>query len=225
MLPIKTSWFISALFLSAIQPVHAQSAGAGALEEFVRARIGEDHRVEVQFGELPRGTKLKPCQQIQPFLPRGVRLWGRTTIGVRCVSGARWAIALPVNVRVYGNALVATRQLGARKPINPGDVELREVELSRQPGQALTDLTAIDGQMTTRPIRSGQALMPYHVAFAPTISAGDPVRVRVRGQGFTVVASGAALASGRDGQPLRVRTDAGKVLVGTLIGRTVEIKL
>ena len=225
MLPTNKTSIIAALLFSAVQPISAQTTGSDVLEDFVRAQIGDDHRVEVSFGELPRGTRLKPCQQIQPFLPRGVRLWGRTTIGVRCVNGARWAIALPVTVRVFGNALVSTRPLSARAPIGPGDIELREVELSRQPGQALTDLAAIDGQMTTRPIRAGQALMPYHIAFAPTISAGDPVRVQVRGQGFTVIATGAALAAGRDGQPLRVRTDSGKVLVGTLNGRTVEIAL
>ncbi|MGB7182314.1 MAG: flagellar basal body P-ring formation chaperone FlgA, partial [Burkholderiaceae bacterium] len=163
--------------------------------------------------------------KIEPFMPGGVRLWGRTTIGVRCVSGARWSIGLPVTVKVFGKALVATRQLAARSSLAPSDVELREVELSRQPGQPLTDISAIDGQMTTRPLRAGQTLLPYHVAFAPTISAGDPVRVQVTGAGFTVLATGSALAAGRDGQPLRVRTDTGKVLVGTLKGRTVEIAL
>lgn len=221
----NTAAVLTTLLLSAVQPVQAQTPSSDALEDFVRARVGDNHRVEVRFGQLPKGTRLKPCKQIQPFMPRGVRLWGRTRIGVRCIDGARWSIALPVTVKVFGKALVAARQLPARSALAVTDVELKEVELSRQPGQPLNDLAAIDGQMTTRPIRIGQALMSYHIAFAPTISAGDPVRIRVRGEGFTVMATGAALAAGRDGQPLRVRTDAGKVLLGTLKGRTVEIVL
>jgi flagella basal body P-ring formation protein FlgA len=158
-------------------------------------------------------------------MANGTRLWGRTTIGVRCVLGARWSVALPVTVRVFGKALVAARQLNARTPITSADVQLAEVELSRQPGQILSDLHAIDGQMTTRPIRSGEPIMRHLVALAPTISAGDPVRVIVNGQGFSVTATGAALSAGSDGQPLRVRTSSGKVLVGTLKGRVVEIPL
>lgn len=209
--------------LAVAQSPAARAPSADLLEAFVRSRIGEDHRVEIRFGELPPGTKLAPCQQIEPFMANGTRLWGRTTIGVRCVSGARWSIALPVNVRVFGKALVAARSLQARTPLTPTDITLSEVELSRMPGQPVTDIAAVDGQMATRPIQAGQTIMRHHLAIAPTVSAGDPIRVVVSGRGFSVTATGAALAAGSDGQPLRVRTPTGKVLVGTLRGRTVRI--
>ncbi len=223
--------FPSSLALASTQPQPNQQTQpqrtpkADLLEAFVRSRIGKDHRVEIRFGELPKGTRLKPCQKIEPFMANGTRLWGRTTIGVRCVSGARWSVALPVTVRVFGKALVAARQLNARVPLAASDVQMAEVELSRQAGQPLTNISAVDGQMTTRPVRAGEPLMRHHVALAPTIAAGDPVRVIVSGRGFTVTATGAALAPGSDGQPLRVRTASGKILVGTLRGRTVEISL
>lgn len=195
------------------------------LEDFVRAQVDEGLRVEIEFGELPAGTQLAPCHRIEPFMANGQRLWGRSVIGVRCTDGARWSVALPLTVRVFGEALVASRQLAAREAVTSDDVRLAEVELTRYPSAPLSDLAAIDGQMTTRPIPAGEPLMAHHVRIRPSVAVGDPVRILVAGRGFAVYANGSALAPGSEGQPLRVRSDAGKVLVGTLKGRTVEIRL
>lgn len=202
-----------------------EAAGQDALESFVRQQIGDRHRAEITFGKLPTGTKLAPCRKIQPFLPRGARLWGRTRIGVRCLAGAKWTIALPLEVKIFGEVLVATRQMRARAPLSANDVELREVELTRLNGNPISDPMTIDGQMMARSIRAGQPLMSYHVRTQPTVSPGDPIRVEIRGRGFSVVVNGSAMGQGSDGQPLRVRTDAGKVIVGQLKGRTVEISM
>jgi len=201
------------------------AAGMDSLESFVRAQIDDRHRVEVTFGKLANGTKLAPCRKIQPFLPTGARLWGRTRIGVRCVAGANWTISVPLTVKVFGEVLVVSRQIRARAALSPDDVDVTEVDLTRLSGTPLSDIMAIDGQITTRPLRAGQPLMAYHVKTRPTINSGDPVRVQVRGRGFSVMANGKALASASEGQPVRVRTDAGKIIVGVLKGRTVEISL
>ena len=74
-------------------------------------------------------------------------------------------------------------------------------------------------------MRAGDMLMSHHLRVKPTISAGDPVRIRVLGSGFIVQANGFALSAGADGQTLRVRTESGKVLMGRLSGRTVDISL
>ncbi|MEZ5661373.1 MAG: flagellar basal body P-ring formation chaperone FlgA [Burkholderiaceae bacterium] len=207
-----------------LSPARAQDANA-ALEAFVRAQIGPDYRVEVRFGDLPQGTRLAPCKRVEPFLPYGARLWGPSRLGVRCVSGARWTVMLPLNVRVFGQALIATRALRANTEVGPEDFRLTETELTASPGQPLTDPAALAGQMTTRPMRVGDLLLSHHLKVKPTIAAGDPVRIRVLGAGFTVQASGVAMAAAADGQTLRVRTDSGKVLMGRLSGRTVDIVL
>lgn len=207
------------------QPTHKEAAGQATLESFVRARIGDQHRVEITFGKLPNGTKLAPCRKIEPFLAPGARLWGRSQIGVRCKSGARWTIAVPINVRVFGEVLVATKQLRARAAISPADVELSEIELTRLPSKPLNDLMAVDGQMTTRSIRVGQPIMAYHLRIKPTIARGDPVQIRVNGRGFSIVTHGSALVPGSNGKSIRVRTATGKIVAGVLNGQTVTISM
>ncbi len=199
------------------------SDGDDQIQQFIRAQVGDQHRVEIRFGDLPAGTRLAPCERIEPFVASGARLWGNSRIGVRCLSGANWSISLPVSVKVYGPALVANQMLPARTAIASDDVRLEEVELTSLNATPLTDPQMLDGRMTTRPIAAGQTLMSYHVRIRPSIAVGDPVRVRVQGAGFSIMANGSALAPGSEGSPLRVRTDSGRVVVGTLIGRTVEI--
>jgi flagella basal body P-ring formation protein FlgA len=57
------------------------------------------------------------------------------------------------------------------------------------------------------------------------VAAGDPVRIRLLGQGFEIAATGVALSGAGEGQTVRVRTDNGRVLSGTARGRVVEIQM
>jgi flagella basal body P-ring formation protein FlgA len=44
-------------------------------------------------------------------------------------------------------------------------------------------------------------------------------------QGFVIQSEGQALAAAGDGQSVRVRTESGRILSGTLRGRTVEVRI
>lgn len=202
----------------------AEDAATAQIESFVRARIGDGYRVEMRFGRLP-SLRLAPCGRIEPFLAQGARLWGRTAIGVRCLQGANWTVSIPVTVNVFGRALVPVRPIRAGEPVTPNDVRLAEVELSRDPASVLTDPGTLSGRIAARPLPAGQALRVGHLRIQPTISAGDPVQIRIRGSGFTISADGSALSAAGPGQALRVRTRSGKVLVGTVVGRSVVVSL
>lgn len=205
-------------------PDNAQGAEA-VIEEFVRTQFGPEYRVELRFGRLNPNLRLDACGQIEPFLSPGARLWGRTAIGVRCVEGANWSVSVPMTVAVFGPALVASRPISPNTPLSAADVELQEVELSRENRPALVDPAQVEGHMATRALRPGQTLRDYHLRVMPTVRPGDPVRVRMIGRGFVVTSDGAAMASAGNGQSVRVRTENGKVLVGTVNGRTVDVRL
>jgi flagella basal body P-ring formation protein FlgA len=183
-------------------------------------------RVEVTLGQLDSRLRLAPCARFEPYVPPGVRLWGRSYIGVRCVEGARWNVMMPVTVKVYGKALIATAPLPAGAPINDTDVEEQEVELTRDPTPPMTDRALLEGKTLVRGVVPGQAIRPEYLRVLPTVAAGDPVRLELVGTGFSVAASGQAMSAGGEGQSVRVRTDAGRVLSGVIRnGKTVEIRL
>ena len=206
-------------------PAEPRDIAEARIEEFVRTQFGPGFRVELRFGQLSPNLRLDACARIEPFLSPGARLWGRTSIGVRCVEGANWSIAVPMTVAVFGPALVTSRPIPPNTPISAADIHMQEVELSRENRPALTDPAQLEGQMSTRALRPGQTLRDYHVRVMPTVRPGDPVRLRMIGKGFVVTSEGAAMASAGNGQAVRVRTPGGKVMLGTVNGRTVDVNL
>ncbi len=185
-------------------------------------------RIEVEIGRLDPRLQLAACNDIEPFIPSGTRLWGRAHVGLRCAdkgtNAARWQVFLPVTVRVFGPALVATRPIAAGQTLADGDLATAEVEWTREPQGVLTDLSQLDGRVSSRPIGIGQPI-PLSALRAPqVVAAGDQVRIVGRGPGFSVTAQAVALAAAQDGQSVRVRLDSGRILTGIArAGRSVDV--
>lgn len=182
-------------------------------------------RVEVKVGRLNPGMRLAPCARIEPFLPSNAKLWGRSYVGVRCAEGASWSTMIPVTVSVYGPALVANLPMPMGAMPRPEDFRVEEVDWTRAAGVPVSDPAWLAGRSLGRPMSAGQVLRADDLRVPQTISAGDPVRIRMVGTGFSISASGFAMAAAGEGQSLRVRTETGRMLVGTVRDRTVEIRL
>ncbi len=226
---LLTICFLAAAPLALAQNAHPEMAAAARRfveQEAARALAagGAQTRLEVTVGELDPRIRLAPCARTEFFVPSGARLWGRARLGLRCVQGASWSALIPVQVRIYGPALVAARPLAALQPILEQDVHVAEVEWTREPHGVVIDAAELDNRVPTRPIALGQPI-PVAALRAPQVVAqGDAVKVVGTGRGFSVSTAAVALAAADDGQPVRVRTETGRVLTGTArAGRIVEV--
>ena len=171
-------------------------------------------RVEVVPGRLDPRLRLAPCARVEPHLPPGARLWGATRVGLRCVQGkVPWNVYLPVTVKVWGPALVATRPLAQGSVLVAGDLRLEEVDIAADASPVLTTLEQTVGQRLNGALNTGQALRQSQLQKRLWFAAGDAVRVTARGEGFAVSQQGLALTPGIEGQATRVRTENGKVIV------------
>jgi flagella basal body P-ring formation protein FlgA len=167
---------------------------------------------------------LAPCEHAEPFLRSGARLWGRTFVGLRCVSGAQWTISVPVQVRVYGAALVAARALPAGQPISEADVRTEQVEWTREAQGVARQFAQLQQRVPARPLAAGQPIGLALLSDVPAVALGDPVKLVGLGQGFSITTDGVALAAASIGQPVRVRVESGKIVTGTAReGRIVEV--
>jgi flagella basal body P-ring formation protein FlgA len=190
-----------------------------------RETAGINGRVEIAVGQLDPRLTLAPCNRIEPFLPAGTKAWGRIHVGMRCRDGAAWTVFLPVTIKVFGTALAARRPLKSGEAPADNDVEPLESELSREPGLPVSDLKQISGRILARALMPGQLLRMEHFRSAPAVSQGDQVKLVAMGPGFSVSADGEALAHALDGQSVRVKTEAGRIVTGTARpGRIVELK-
>jgi flagella basal body P-ring formation protein FlgA len=223
---------LAILLFAAAAGVRAQAVDA-ALAQQVRAfalagvRPGAAPRVDVVVGELDARLRLAPCEQVEPYLLNNAPLWGRTRIGMRCVRGpSRWNVFLPLTVKVYGPALVATRPLPAGSVLAAADLAQGEVDLAEEASSALVRDHLVLGRTLARPLAAGQSLRQSHLKVRQWFAAGELVQVIAAGPGFRVASEAQALTQGVEGRPARVKTEGGRVLTGMPVGeRRVEVSM
>jgi len=184
-------------------------------------------RIEVVLGQLNPRLRLAPCDKVHTYMPEGARMWGRTRVGLRCEQGAvRWNVFWPVTVKVWAQGLVAVVPLRPGTPVQASDLQMAEVDLAADVSPALMRAEEIIGRNVIRGIQPGQSLRHDDVKARRWFTAGDPVRLTIRGKGFQVASEGTALAHGDEGRCARVRTESGKVICGLPTGnRQVELSL
>jgi len=184
-------------------------------------------RLSVTVGALDSRLVLAPCAAVEPYVPAGMRLWGKTRIGLRCIDGsARWNVFLPVQVRAFGPAWVIRGDVAPGKMLTEDDVVQAEVDWALDNQAILADPAMWLGQTATRTLTTGQALRQGMVRPAQVFQAGASVRVLAQGPGFVVSVDGQALSAGVIGALARVRIDNGRILSGVVLDmRTVRVDM
>lgn len=184
-------------------------------------------RVEVEVGQLDPRLRLAPCQRVEPYVPDGMRMWGKSRIGLRCTQGpSRWNVYLPITVHVFGQALVATGALASGATLSAADLTQAEVDLAEDSSAPLVKAEFVVGRTLARALKPGQGLRQSHLKARQWFGAGETVTVRALGDGFSVAGEAQALNPGIEGQPVRLRTESGRILTGLPVGeRRVELSL
>jgi flagella basal body P-ring formation protein FlgA len=192
-----------------------------------QASGGSNLRMEVKVGSLDSRLRLAACGNIEPYLPPGSRLWGRTRIGLRCIDGvSRWNVSLPITVNAFGKAWVIKSPLQSGAVIAQDDVVEAEVNWAEESSPVIRDQALWVGQVATRALTTGQTLRQGMVKPAQVFQAGAQVRVVAQGPGFQVSSDAQALSAGVVGQVARVRMENGRVSSGLVLDmRTVKIDL
>ena len=207
------------------------AAAQGWVEQAVAAAQSAQQasplRLETVLGEPDSRLRLAPCARVEPFVPPGTRLWGKTRLGLRCAEGvSRWSIFLPLTVKAFGPAWVVRGELAAGAVLKAGDAMQAEVDWAQEPSPILATPAQWLGQVAVRTLGTGQALRQTLLRPAQVFQAGSQVRVLAQGAGFQVVSDGLALSAGVIGQPARVRMDNGRVMSGLVSGhKTVQLDL
>lgn len=184
-------------------------------------------RMSVQVGALDSRLTLAPCAQVEPYLPPGTRLWGKTRVGLRCIDGAsRWNVFLPVHVQAFGQTWVMRSDVASGTVLSMDDAVLAEVDWAQESDSVLADPEMWVGQTATRQLRTGQTLRHGMVKPSQVFQAGSMVRIIAQGPGFSVTSDGHALSAGVVGEMARVRIGNGRVLSGVVLDmRTVKVNL
>lgn len=174
-------------------------------------------RMEVSVGSLDSRLRLAPCARVEPYLPVGARLWGRTRLGLRCVEGATaWNVFLPVTVKAFGPAWVLVSNVAPGAVLTPNDATEAEVDWAAESAPVMANPDLWVGQVASRQLVAGQALRQAMVRAPLLFRAGAQVKVVAQGPGYAVTSAGQALSAGAAGQTVRIRMDNGRVISGVV---------
>lgn len=208
----------------------AQSSYIENARDFAREQLARElpqMKTEIQMGSLDARLKLAACGNVEAYLPAGVRLWGKSRVGLRCADGmAKWNVMVLLTVKALGPAWVMRSSVPAGAVLKDGDLVEAEVDWAEDSAAVVQNRADWLGQTATRNLQSGQTLRAGMSKAPQVFQAGAAVKVVAEGPGFVISSEAQALSAGTVGQMARVKMDNGRVTSGTVLdGRTVKIEM
>lgn len=171
-------------------------------------------KVRIKVQDIDSRITLPDCPALEVFLPAGSQLQGNTTVGVRCPEGSGWSLFVQVSVLVSSPTLVTTHPLLLGQTVSSEDFR---VQGSESPlAGALTDPAQAVGKVMKYGVGAGQVLRQDMLRAAFWVQQGKPVRMQVKGEGFSINTDGVALANASEGQMVQVKTSSGRVVTGVV---------
>ena len=221
-----------ALALCALQGLaHAQAPRQDTsmlrqtVEQFLRVQTaGLPGQVNISVGNVDARTNLAQCAVPEAFMPNGSRLWGRTTIGVRCTTPSPWTIYVAATVQVIGEYVTTAAPLAQGQTVGPNDIIKIKGDLTTLPTGIITDVNQAIGRTAAISLPSGAPLRSDSLRAQPAVQQGQSVRVVSSGPGFRVSTEARALNNASEGQIAQARTASGQVVSGIAkAGGVVEV--
>lgn len=171
--------------------------------------------VQINVGQIDKHLTLPKCPQLEPFVPAGGRLWGKTSIGVRCNSEfAAWTIYVQTEINVMADVLHIARPVSTGQTLSYEDIAPQNVNLTQMPDGILTDAAQIVGKVAATNLPAGQPIRPQMLRAPYVIMRGQTVNLVAQGRGFSIRSEGQALANAAEGQVIQVRNKSGRILSG-----------
>ncbi|MGZ8228788.1 MAG: flagellar basal body P-ring formation chaperone FlgA [Burkholderiales bacterium] len=222
------------VFITSVSPAaYAQAAATHphpaiqrAIDDFLRVQTnGLPGEATFMIGTIDPRLHLTQCSALDVFTPPGSRLWGNTSVGVRCTAPAPWTIYVSVNVQVKGPYVATARPIAAGQPLTEADLALMHGDLTRMPAGVLADTSHAVGKISAAPIAAGQPVRTDLLRTRLAVQQGQTVKLVSSGPGFQVTAEGRALVNASRGQVAQVRTAGGQTVSGIALedGR-VEVR-
>lgn len=195
------------------------------VEQFLqRQAVGLPGEVKIEIGQIDARMNLPSCLQPEPFLTHGSRVWGKTSVGVRCTAPSSWTIYVTANVHVFADYLVAAAPMAQGQTITNNDFTRMRGDLSTLPAGVITDAAMAVGRTTMSSLQLGAPLRQDTLRAQPAVQMGQTVRLMSAGSGFKVTTEARALGNGNEGQTVQARTPAGLVISGIAkVGGIVEV--
>ena len=176
-------------------------------EAYVQELVEESsYKTIIETGYLDTRLRLAKCTTplTGKQLSAGSRI-ANTTISVSCESGKRWTVYVPVRVKQYVQAVIATAPLGRKQPIRAENLRLVEKELSTITRGYYKDPQTLVGKLPKRPLSNGTVIAPSDLTAGKVISRGQRVTIVAKNGDISIKVPGKAMSDAGQGEPVKVQ--------------------
>jgi flagella basal body P-ring formation protein FlgA len=215
---------LAMLSLLFAQPTLAQSTtpprqDLGALQQaaqdFMQVQAtGLPGTVTIAVDPVDPRLILPACAAPQAFMPNGGRLWGKTSIGIKCTAPSPWVIYVRATVQVIAEYIVTSAPLAQGQTIGPNDITKVRGDLSALPNGIITEESQAVGRTVATSLALGTPLRQDTLRSQRVVQQGQAVRVVSIGPGFQISTEARAMSNATEGQLAQARTPAGQVVSG-----------
>jgi flagella basal body P-ring formation protein FlgA len=189
-----------------------QAAERHALETLGRAGDASVESVAVDDRlKLPSCDRALTTATSRPFSN------GRGTVTVSCEGSSPWRLFVPVRATQQIQVVVAIRPIQRDELIAADDVALEWRASTSLPYQYATRIDDVVGHSLRRSILAGAVLAPAALERQKLVDRGAIVTLTTNLGSVSVKAEGVALEQGAEGQRIRLKTAAGRVIEGTVV--------
>ena len=171
-------------------------------------------KVKIVIGPIDPRLSLTACVALEPFIPRGGKLWGKTTVGAKCTAPVPWTIYVQANIVVIADYIATTKPISQGQIIAAEDLTVLQGDLTLLPPGIITAAAQAVGKSSSVSIPVGTPLRQDAVRSLPAVQQGQIVRLVSEGTGFQISSEGKALNTASEGQPAQARTQSGQVVNG-----------
>ncbi|MDD2834014.1 MAG: flagellar basal body P-ring formation chaperone FlgA [Methylotenera sp.] len=185
------------------------------IAEFLTTQtIGYPGEVGISVGLIDPNLRLTSCHDLEVFIPKGSRVWGRTSVGARCHTPSAWTIYTQATVSVSSAYIVASKPLAQGRTITSDDLMFETGDITQLPSGIYTDASQALGRVVNISMQAGTVLRQEMLKQAPVVQQGQTVMVVSSGRGFSVSAEGKAVTKANEGQVVQVKVANGQVVSG-----------
>lgn len=189
-------------------------------EQKLRQSASLPDNAQVESDAPPRALSL-PNSKVQMTAgePRalGAGLF-MVPVQIACEGAVPTTLNVRLRVKVWREAVVATRAIRTGEAIDPDAVMLQQVAISEDSNDLTTDPSEVVGKIARRPIAAGQPIRRAVLDEPAIIRRGQNVKLLVHLDGAVIEAGAIAQQDGKAGDRIRVQvTDTRKTLLATVV--------
>jgi flagella basal body P-ring formation protein FlgA len=187
--------------------------------ELVLAEAGGERAIDVETVAVDERLKLPRCAEpLHAELQNPLRS-GRGTVAVSCAGATPWRLYVPVRAVQQIEVLITRRSVQAGAILSADDFAATPRPSTALPLEYLTDPQQAIGLTVRRTVPAGTVLAPGVLEFPQLVERGSLVTLISSGGPVYVKSEGVALEPGRLKQRIRVRSQSGRIIEGTVQGQ------